>query len=157
MQDKRTHARLTSVEEVRNEFAYDVRTRMTFRFRKDQKNEESLFSGAIKNISAEGLCFVSNQHLSPGDKLEILVSLPGAAQAIKMDVEARWSAVAAPVTGETSRFDTGVRVITVDGRPVAKTVYYDEAYQVHWSIVLESVLGRFRIMQQQRRASGDNP
>jgi hypothetical protein len=155
MDDKRSYTRLCKTEDVSTEFAYDVRTRMTFRFKKGSYDDANLYTGAIKNISAEGLCFVSNQPVNPGEKLEILVSLPGAERAIKMDAEARWTAISKE-ENNNSRFDTGVRIVTVDGNPVAKSVYYDETYHVHWSIVLEAVLGRFRIMQQNRRAANDN-
>ncbi|MBF0532279.1 MAG: PilZ domain-containing protein [Candidatus Omnitrophica bacterium] len=132
-----------------SDFMYPVESQIRYRL----KNLFSLFAwrpavAAVKNVSAEGLCFVSNRRLKPGDRLDMELCLPGFKEVVRMEGEARWSAQSA--AGEKI-YDTGVRVKTVSGKSVPETVYFDQTYHLYWSAVLESILGRFRVLQRDKQ------
>ena len=101
-----------------------------------------------KNVSAQGLCFASHQQLTVGDMLSMEVFLPGTKQPIPMEGEVRWSKALLNNPKHPHRFDTGIKVVTVNGESVEATIHQDETYQLIWSVVLESVLGSYRIFTQ---------
>jgi len=40
----------------------------------------------------------------------------------------------------------------MDGKPVAETIYFDNKYQVKWSKVLESILGSYVKVAQEKHS-----
>ena len=123
---------------------YELKTKVNFQFKKNQPDESlnKRFSGISKNVSAGGICFVSELRLEPGDYILIDMYLPGIEQPIPMEGEVRWSRV----NEEGLQFYTGVQLLKVQDKPVEQTIYYDQEHQVIWSNVLEQVLGSFAIL-----------
>ena len=75
--------------------------------------------------------------------------LPGSKTFIPMEGEVRGCQKAG--TKFRPKFDIGVKLLNVDGQSVERSIYHDKDYQVVWSIVLESILGNFRILEQKRK------
>lgn len=159
-QERRQHKRYETEAKIYFHINYDLKTKVTFQlFDKIKKIFSSKKHLAIsKNVSPSGLGFFSDQKLAVGDMLSLEVYVPGIDTPIPMQGEVRWCTVNSDYTQMVKKlglgkYETGVRLLTVDGKSVAETVHYDETYQVEWSIVLESVLGSYRIKAQQRNAS----
>jgi hypothetical protein len=64
---------------------------------------------------------------------------------VKMQGEVRWSK---KITQDLRRnfYRSGVKLISVNGKTVDKTIHFDKKYKVVWSVVLESVFGSFHKM-----------
>ncbi|MDD5355832.1 MAG: PilZ domain-containing protein, partial [Candidatus Omnitrophica bacterium] len=101
-----------------------------------------------KNISAEGLCFISDRQLKKGDRLYLELYLPKREQPIRMEGQVRWSQAASAEEKENNKFETGVKLTVVEGRSVMTSIHYDEANHLVWSITLESIFGNFRKLAQ---------
>ncbi|HLF17783.1 MAG TPA: PilZ domain-containing protein [Candidatus Omnitrophota bacterium] len=147
--DKRKNKRYDTSVKVYFHYPYDINTKVDYQLI-DKKHEKVLspkYTGISKNVSVEGLCFHSEQHLHGGDNLLIELHLPGDRGPVLMEGLVRWC----EETLNNPGYDTGVKLLTVDGKSVAETVHYDNAYHVEWSAVLESVLGKFRLLSKKRR------
>jgi len=144
--DKRKYKRFNTEIEVYFDFAYDLETKIDFELL-DKVKEERLsqkYKAVSRNISVEGLSFVSHQKLKPGDYLHMELYLPSAKEAIHMKGEVKWcknipaSFEQYGLSGQAEDpvFQIGVYLISVNNQLVKKSIHYDEEYQVHWSIVL---------------------
>lgn len=120
---------------------YDLKTKILFQFKKIQPDPElnKRFSGLTKNISAGGLCFVSEQKLEREDNILVDVYLPGVEAPIPMEGEVKWS----KADDDGLQFFTGVEISKVSGKPVEQSIYFDQDHQVIWSSILDKVLGSF--------------
>jgi hypothetical protein len=67
-----------------------------------------------------------------------------------MDGEVRWSQRLPDSSRD--RFDTGIKLLNIDGKSVVSSVYHDGVNQIVWSSVLESVFGDFKKITQKRYA-----
>jgi len=152
--DRRRHLRFTIERPMRFDFAYAMETSVVFQVTGERPAKRK-YRGVSRNVSAEGLCFVSDKKLTRGDRLDLEVYLPGEERAIEMIGDVQWCAPVEP-SSLTARhgpsFQTGVQVVSVEGQPVRESVYFDTTYQVAWSMVLESILGKFRVLMQQRQS-----
>src|ERR1041384_7284052 len=112
---------------------YDLKTKVSFQFKKPQINTSlnKRFTGVTKNISAAGLCFVSERKLMQGDHILMDIYLPGVEKPIPMEGEARWS----KANENGLQFFTGVEITKVYDKPVEQTIYFDQEHQVIWSNV----------------------
>lgn len=99
--------------------------------------------GLTRNISVEGMRFGSATELKKGDKLFLEVYLPGMEKPIRMTGQVRWSKKIVPCAKDRFKFDTGVRILTVKNKRVARTIHFEEHRLVHWSIILDAVFGGF--------------
>lgn len=124
---------------------YELVTKIKFRVIGECKGASGAkkFTGITRNISAEGIRLSSPRKLKRGDKLCLEVYIPRARKPISMVGEVRWSRKMFPSAKRGAGFDTGVRLLTVKGRSVAKSIRIDRKYKEPWSIVLSSVLGGF--------------
>ena len=43
-----------------------------------------------------------------------------------------------------SQFDTGLKLITIEGKAVHDSIHFDETYNLYWSNVLELISGEYR-------------
>jgi hypothetical protein len=147
--DNRKFERYDTEVKIFFQVTYDVETKVEYEVLDKEKKEPKTekHPGLSKNVSAEGLCFISDEQLKKGDLLHIEVYLPQRSTPIEMQGEVRWSQ---PSEKKKGSFDTGVQVITVNDQSVEKSVYQDLKHKIMWSIVLESVLGNFRILAQNR-------
>ena len=91
--NKRRHARFQDRQEIKCSFVYDVDTQVDV----EVKNKLSFmgvherFIGYTRNLSAEGICFVSEKRLEPGQILMLEVHLPDSPEIVKMEGEVKWS------------------------------------------------------------------
>lgn len=140
----RRHDRYDTNVKVHFYVPYDLKTKVNFKF-KEPFPDESLnkkFTGVTKNISAGGICFVSDQRLLKDDCILIDIFLPGVEKPISMEGEVRWS----KVSEEGLHFYTGVQLTKVFDKLVEESIYFDQEHQVIWSIVLDQVLGNFALL-----------
>ena len=120
------------------------------------KDKEQFLSkryvGLSKNVSPEGMCFISDQKLQKEDILSLEVYLPGDDEnPIYMLGEVRWSEVMAEEGNSVMKFVTGVKLLTVNNQPIAPSISFDEGNKVHWSSVLESIFKKLRTLQQKKK------
>ncbi len=148
--EQRKYERYDTQVKVYYFVTYDVNTRVRFHILdKARRKSSAQYSAVSKNVSVEGICFLSGKELHKGDCLFLEVLLPGSKTFIPMEGEVRWCRKAGAKF--RTKFEVGVKLGKVDGQPVEKSIYQDAEYQVVWSIVLESVLGNFRILEQKRK------
>ena len=100
--------------------------------------------GVCKNISAEGLCFVSRKKLRRGEKLDLKFYISAHNPPLQMQGNVRWSKEVPGSRPMYSQFDTGLKLITIEGKAVHKSIYFDEAYKLYWSDVLELISGKWK-------------
>ena len=145
--DQRRYERYDTEVKIYFYVTYDVRTKVRFQIiDKKGKTSSPKYTALSRNVSAEGLCFTSDKKLAPGDYLHLEVLLPGGKESVPMEGNVRWC----QKSKTPKKYDTGVKLSYVNGESVEKSIYHDQAYQVIWSIVLESILGNFRILEQKR-------
>lgn len=132
---------------------YDLKTKIEFqRMGNDNQNGLPKKHTAIsRNVSAEGLRFRSHRQLREGDKLYLEVYLPKRKEPVYMIGEVRWSKQLPISRDDIYEFDTGVKLISVMGESVSKTIHLDKEYRVCWSVVLDYVFGSFRKMMQEKK------
>jgi len=143
-ENERRHDRYDTEVKIHFYVPYDLATKVNFQHKKPQADPalNKRLSGLTKNISAGGICFVSDYRLERGDVLLIDLFLPNEAKAIAMEGEVKWSK--AKENGIS--FYTGVQITKVGGKPVEESIYFDQDHQVIWSAVLDQVLGNFAIL-----------
>ena len=147
--ERRRYERYGTKVEIYFRVAYDVTTKLKFRVRnKTGKISPRKYAAISKNVSAEGLCFVSTKKLNKGDILCLEVYLPKSEDPIEMEGEVRWCEAIVSRHSSKKTFETGLRILAVQDQSVMKSIYYDKDYQIIWSILLESVLGSFRIISE---------
>lgn len=142
--ERRRHPRYDAEMKVYFHVKYDIKTRVRFKVLKG--DAEHKYSGLCKNVSAEGLCFVARKRLTPGDLLLIEVYEPMLKTPAIMEAEVRWCRPSSGSKRKGGTFQTGVRVVMVNGRFVRDTIYMDKEYKVVWSDVLDSLFGDFAAM-----------
>lgn len=126
--------------------SYDVRTKVAFQVLGDDEDKSKRYFGISKNISVEGIYFVSKKELKKGDRLLLEIYAPKSKTPSFMEGEVRWSHKIPEDQKYSDMFHTGVKLITANGKSVADSIYHDKKYEVDWSIVLEAVFGSFNEM-----------
>ena len=100
--------------------------------------------GVCKNISAEGLCFVSRKKLKRGEKLDLKFYISADNPPLHMQGNVRWSKKSLGSQPTQSQFDTGLKLTMIEGRAVHDSIHFDEAYKLYWSDVLELISGKWK-------------
>ena len=146
--ERRKYLRYDTEMKVYFQVKYDIKTRVEFRILEEEWEGLSAhkYSGLCSNVNVEGLCFVSNKKLNKGDLLLLDVYEPIVKGPVRMEGEVRWSQKNPGKAGEKDAFRTGVRLIEVNGKSVADSIYFDRKYKIAWSAVLESLFGNFAAM-----------
>ena len=144
--DRRKYLRYDTELKVYFHVTYDLKTRVKFRVMKSEHKELAghKYSGLCRNVSVEGLCFTSKKKLGKGDILQIDVYEPIVKAPVTMEAEVCWSRKVPGPDGGSYR--TGVRLVSINGASVAKSIHFDKKYKVVWSKVLESLFGTFAAM-----------
>lgn len=101
------------------------------------------YLGFTKNISINGLCFESPKELKPHDKVWIEFHIPDSDALIYMEADVRWSTRISSKDEKIAQYLIGVCVTKIDGMSVEDTIYFDQAYQVMWSQLLDRILGSY--------------
>ncbi|MFA5088750.1 MAG: PilZ domain-containing protein [Candidatus Omnitrophota bacterium] len=151
--EKRRYKRYGAKEKVFFHILYEFKTRIIYQIidRGQEKILSKKYSAVSKDISAEGLCFVSSQKLGVGDRVRMEVYIAGEGDPVVMDGEVRWCKRAPAEKGEEARFSTGLKLIIINKKPVEKTIYVDQVRQVVWSDVLETVVGKLLKVKRKRK------
>ncbi len=150
--ERRKHSRFDTELKIYFKVSYDLNTRVEYQV-VDEKMDESKHCALSKNVSAEGLRFTSSEKLVKGDILYLEVFLPGEGSAINMEGLVMWSEAIAGEKKSEPSYDTGIKVVTVDGKSVPLSIFLDEPNKVVWSAVLESVFGSFKDLSLKRKDS----
>ena len=144
IQNKRKSQRFETEKKVFFQVAFDVKTRVDFQIM-DKETGKLLsrrYSALSKDVSADGLSFCCGHKLNAGDLLSAEVEgVQGQKKIIRMEGEVKWSSVSAD---DPSKFNTGLHLLSIEGKAVQKTFHLDENNEVVWSAVLESILGNFK-------------
>jgi len=119
--------------------------------RKQKESAPAQCRATAENVSAEGVCFRSQQKLKKGQTLDLKFYIPGG-RPVSLRGRVRWSR-AVPLSEGDFVYATGVRLTTIDGYPVHSSVHFDRRHQVYWSNVLESILGEFKTIQKESKSS----
>ncbi|HDZ77374.1 MAG TPA: PilZ domain-containing protein [Candidatus Omnitrophica bacterium] len=148
--EKRKYGRYNTEVEIYFRVNFDIRTKVKYRLlgKKSHKPLDGNHLALSRNISAEGLCFSSNEKLKKGSDLYLEIYIPKRKHPICMTGEVRWSKCVSDPKKSKYKFDTGVRLLSVSGKGIEPTIYFDDKHQVIWSVVLESILGSFRKIMQ---------
>lgn len=144
--EKRQYDRYETDVKIDFYVSFDVRTKIDFRVKdpKQGKLSPQKYSAISKNISVEGLSFTSEKPLEKGDGLMLDVFIPSASQPISMEGYVRWCRKLPSTPERTQIFESGVKLINVNGDSVEKSIFKDPVTHVAWSIALESVFGNFK-------------
>lgn len=146
-EERRKYSRYGTQMKVFFQVKYDIRTKVEFKVLASKNDCESRsHSGISKNISVEGLCFMSDKQLVKGDRLSLDVYAPNTKIPVAMEGEVCWSKRIEDNNDPKGVFNTGVKLISVNGRLVAESIHLDKEYQVVWSEALESVFGNFALL-----------
>ena len=153
--NKRKYKRYNTEAKIYFDFAYDLETKVKFELVDDKKSSKSKkkYLAVSRNISAEGLCFVSHKDVNLEDQLYLEVFLPSAVEPIHMTGKVKWCD---PVS-ESSTYvlddkenkpmhHIGVILSLVEGDSVYESIHFDKEYGVNWSVVLESVFGSYKML-----------
>lgn len=149
---QRKFQRFSSERPVSFDFAYDFESAVAVEPVASEGMAMPAFKyhAVTKNVSLEGLCFRSEYELRRGDLLNLEVFVPGDQRPVRLLGEVRWTFPAESESDSEPRFESGVVLRTIEGKGVRETIRFDEDYHVYWSDVLESILGRFRVLQEQK-------
>lgn len=141
--EKRKFDRYSTDAKVFFQVVFDLKTKVDFQLldKETRKARSRRYSALSKNVSIEGLCFCCGQKLNVGDLLLLEVEIPGKKSFVPMQGEVCWSTADHE---ESSKFNTGVHLITVKDQAVDTTFQYNEQDQVVWSGVLEAIIGNFK-------------
>ena len=153
--NKRKYKRYNTEARIYFDFAYDLETKVKFELVEEKKKQKpkKKYLAVSRNISAEGLCFVSHKDVKERDKLYMEIYLPSAVEPIHMSGEVKWCD---PVSESSTyvlddktnkpMYHIGVVLSLVGGDPVSDSIHFDKEYGVNWSVVLESVFGSYKML-----------
>ena len=91
---------------------FDIAAKIQFKKVKDNSEPKDAF---VKNISAEGVCFCSNENFNPGDILEVNIIEQKTEEPIYIRGQVAWSEKMTGQKDEKNRdmFLTGVKVLGI--------------------------------------------
>jgi hypothetical protein len=157
--ERREYERYVTDLKLDFQVAFSIKTKIDFRIKDKKKDDFSTkkYSAVSKNISAEGLCFSSPKQLNTGDMLLIEVYVPSAKIPISMKGEVKWSSFVSGKRNKEAVYDTGILLLSVQGKSVRESIFVDETNHVTWSNVLESVFSSFKNIALERKKYKPNP
>ncbi|MDP1853020.1 MAG: PilZ domain-containing protein [Candidatus Omnitrophota bacterium] len=148
--ERRKYLRYNTEVKIYFHVNYDLKTKVRFQVL-DEKESMLLskkYPALSRDVSAEGLRFNSGKELKKGNSLYLEVYLPRKKRPVRMTGQVRWSKKVLGSGSGKNKFDTGVKLLTVSGKPVSNSIYFDNESRVIWSTVLDSVFGSFRKLMQ---------
>ncbi|UCC95216.1 MAG: PilZ domain-containing protein [Candidatus Omnitrophota bacterium] len=157
--ERRRYSRYDTEMKIYFHVSYDIKTKIRYRIlaSKKQKYSSKKYPGISRNISVEGLCFVSKKKLEKEDMLLLEVYAPNVKAPIQMQGQVRWSCKLPQKPKYKKMFYTGVKLIAVNDEVVADSVHYDAEYKIVWSKVLEAVFGDFKAMVKRLKRNKRTP
>lgn len=143
--DHRTYQRHPLKDKALVNFIYDFHANVDVRSAEASIKPAAIkCQGVCKNISAEGLCFVSRKKLKRGEKLDLKFYISADNPPLHMQGNVRWSKAVPGSRPRFSQFDTGLKLVTIEGRTVGDSIHFDEKYNLYWSDVLELISGKWK-------------
>ncbi len=157
MNERRRHERFETDVKVQFYVSFDLQTKVDYQVKERPADPFSptKYSAVSRNVSAEGLSFLSAKKLEPGNQLFMEVYVPSAKNPVRMEGEVRWcETIPAEERDEGGEeYITGVRIATVENSLVEKSIIIDPYHKIIWSVVLESIFGNFKHLMLKRKAS----
>ncbi len=142
--NQRRHKRYETDARLEFRIQYDFKAEVDFKIDEEvMEGREHQYNGFSRDISVHGLSFETPKTLEPGELLWIDMHLPKSREVIFMQGEVCWCQPANPPPEGKPVFQVGVEIAKVNGVDVEQTIYFDKAYGVVWSELLEKVLGTF--------------
>ena len=150
--ERRRYPRYNTEVKIYFHVDYELKTKVTFKVLADKQGYagDKKYAAISRDVSAEGLKFTSDKKLKKGDILYLEVYIPKKKKPIHMTGEVRWSKNNEKAVKAKFKFDTGIRLLTVEGVAVPDAVCFDKDHGVIWSPVLDSIFGSFRKLMQKR-------
>jgi len=147
-QERREYSRYDTEMKIHYQVTYDIRTRVKFQVMDSGNQKISLrkYSGLSKNISVEGLCFITKKKLHKGDAILLEVYVPNIRKPVRMEGQVQWTKKILAPSKQKDMYHTGVKLMSVNGKPVSPSIHFDEKYNIFWDSVLDAVFGSFRKM-----------
>ena len=144
-EERRKFQRYNTEVKIYFDFTYDLETKVEFELVEEAKTRKSSkkYSAVSRNISVEGLCFISKKRVKEGEKVNLDVYLPSSNDPIPMTGEVGWCAVS---SSKEKKYNIGIKLLSVKDESVSDSVYYDKEYKVNWSAVMESVFGNYKLL-----------
>jgi hypothetical protein len=124
---------------------YDLKTRIVYKVISslNKSIEEHKHSGFSKNISAEGVCFISHHRLTVGDLLTMGIYPPAKDVPVPMEAQVCWQRRLPWQPENKPLFLVGCRVTKVNGKYIAGAIHLDTRYNIIWSPVLDALFHNF--------------
>ncbi len=151
--NRRRYPRYDTEMEVYFKVRYDTHVRVEFQV-VESHHEGSIapkYFGLCNNVSAEGMLIVSKKRLVKGDILMLEVYDPIIKNPIKMEGQVRWCEKCPGPSKEHDVAYTGIQIMSVNGKPVVDSLYFDKKHMVVWSAVLESIFDTFAAIKSNPR------
>lgn len=157
-EERRKYDRYNAEIQIYFQVAYNIRTVLQFQVvdRKNRKAISEKYPAISKNISAEGICFACDKKVEAGTSLHLDVFLPEQKDSIPMEGEVRWVRAVCDDAQKKQRFEAGVKLLTVEGKFIPASIFFDEETKIAWSAVLECVFGSFKTFAKKKRESQKN-
>lgn len=151
--ERRKFLRYDTAMKIYYRVNYDIKTKVKFQLLdiEKQKRASRRYSGLTKNISIEGLGFISKKKLAKGDVVFLEVFVPNVKVHVRMTGEIRWSRKIKENARGKNLYRSGVKLLSANGKAVNKSIHFDKKYKVAWSVVLEEVFGNFKKMARKLR------
>ena len=141
-QERRKHKRYVADFKIYFDTPYDVKKKVMFTVKGEGATGDKKYLAFTKNVSTEGVCFVSHKSLDNGSLLSMEVHLDDGSKPVVMEGEVRWCRQAKASGENKSVFDSGIRIIKVNGASVFDSIHFNESRNSEWSNVLEAVFGQ---------------
>ncbi|OGX05968.1 MAG: hypothetical protein A2Z88_02750 [Omnitrophica WOR_2 bacterium GWA2_47_8] len=139
--ERRQYPRYGAKDQIAFSLLFDVQTKIKYQILTG--GGETILSkkypGISKDISAEGMCFLSSNHLNNGDIIRVEVYKQESSRPIYMDGEVRWCKPVVVKSKDTDKFEIGIKIFNVNKKPVTTQQRGD--VRVVWSEVLEAIIG----------------
>lgn len=150
--DQRVYHRHNLKDKALVNFIYDFHAKVDVRSAETSITPKILkCHGVCKNISTEGLCFVSEKRLKRGEKLDLEFYISDSNSPIHMQGNVRWSRKASRSQPAHSQYDTGLKLTMIEGKTVRDSIYFDEEYKLYWSDVLDLISGEWKQFAKESR------
>ncbi len=100
--------------ERRKFIRFDLDTNIKFRFFEDMNIGENI-KGKAKNLSAEGVCIITEKEIPRDKDIELDISLPGRKRVVRVHGKAIWvHRVKSADKRLPDRYETGIKLYMID-------------------------------------------
>lgn len=107
--------------EKRKYIRFFADTKISFKTQEKKQASEKEILGALKNLSIEGICFMSDSKLEPGTIIKVEAVLPSRTNPLRLEGEVRWAQSKKEIDGK-EMFEIGVKLFTIEKSDEAKFI-----------------------------------